>query len=202
MGNDRSADEHRHRQEGNDDVMGFFGNLSELQLADLIEMVSFGAKSGTLLIHGEHGSVVGELIFDDGLLAHAAVGTLRAEHAFYALLAFRQGAFSFDPDARPPIDTPRLQTPRLLMEGMRRLDEISRLRRRLPGNSVLNVGGTGSLEGIIECEIVDFVDSESRAVDSLLRYLMSAGYADEYECLRAICALLERGILIHTSQPE
>jgi hypothetical protein len=112
--------------------MGLKGSLAELPLADLIEMTSLGGKSGRLTLYDEEGAVRGELAFRDGRLVGAVCGELGAEKAFYALLALKDGAFDFDPAGGLDVESCDLPTASLLMEGMRRLDELHRLRCELP----------------------------------------------------------------------
>ena len=76
--------------------------------------------------------MAGVLMFRAGRLVGARSGELTAEKAFYALLGLKTGSFDFDAQAELDEDEVNLSTETLLMEGMRRLDEVYRLRRKLP----------------------------------------------------------------------
>ena len=117
--------------------MGLKGDLGELPLPDLVEMTSVGGKSGRLVLFDEEDAVAGVLMFRSGRLVGAQSGELTAEKAFYALLGLKTGSFDFDPTAELDEDEVNLPTESLLIEGMRRLDETYRLRRRLPAPAVV-----------------------------------------------------------------
>ena len=105
--------------------MGLTGGLGELPLADLVEMTALGSKTGRLTLTDEEGGVAGSLLsFRDGRLVAAACGPLADERGFYALLELKAGSFDFDPQAQLDEETCNLSTESLLMEGMRRIDEI------------------------------------------------------------------------------
>ena len=106
--------------------MGLIGDLGELPLADLVQMTSVGGKTGRLVIFDEEDAVAGVLMFRGGRLVGARSGELTAEKAFYALLGVRTGSFEFDPSAELEEDEVNLPTESLLIEGMRRLDEVYR----------------------------------------------------------------------------
>jgi len=147
--------------------VGLKGDLGELALSDLVEMMSMGDKTGRLVLSDGGGRVAGELAFRDGLLVAASRGSLRGEKAFYALLDMREGTFDFDGDAYVDDESCNLragiQAASLLVEGMRRLDEIQQMRARTVGDVV---------EGIL-------VDGEF----------------DEYDALKAIGRLADSGIV-------
>ena len=124
--------------------MGLKGSLAELPLADLIEMTSLGGKSGRLTLFDEGGAMAGELAFRDGRLVGVLCGELGAEKAFYALLALKNGAFDFDPAAELDDESCNLPIESLLLEGMRRLDELRRLRSDLPAPARVRLLGGGA----------------------------------------------------------
>ena len=116
--------------------MGLTGGLDELALADLVEMTALGSKTGRLTLTDEEGGVAGSLSFRDGRLVAAACGPLADERGFYALLELKAGSFDFDPQAQLDEETCNLSTESLLMEGMRRIDEIRRLRHIMPAPAI------------------------------------------------------------------
>ena len=124
--------------------MGLKGDLGELPLPDLVQMTSVGGKTGRLVLFDEEDVVAGVLMFRGGRLVGAHSGELTAEKAFYALLGLKTGSFDFDPTAEVDEGDVNLPTESLLIEGMRRLDETYRLRRRLPAPAVVRYVGGGS----------------------------------------------------------
>ncbi len=103
---------------------GVAGSLQEMGLPEMVQVLNYGRKTGSLKIRS--GSNSGEIHFVGGLIFNALWATLRGEEAFFAMLGLAEGEFSLDPNFTAPQqvipDTPEA----LLLEGMRRLDEAGR----------------------------------------------------------------------------
>jgi hypothetical protein len=137
--------------------------------------------------------VAGELAFRGGLLVGATCGELSAEKAFYALLALSGGAFDFDPDAELDEGICNLRTESLLMEGMRRLDEIRRLRRLLPAPArVRLIAGEG--QDAVEARVLGYLGPGARHLGDIIEGVLVGGEADEYDALMALQRLTARGV--------
>jgi hypothetical protein len=173
--------------------MGLSGSLTELPFADLIEMTSLGGKTGLLVLSDDKGAVVGKLAFRAGLLVGATCGELSAEKAFYALLALSEGTFDFDPDAELDEGICNLHTESLLMEGMRRLDEIRRLRRLFPAPARVRLIG-GEAQDAMEARVLGYLGPGARSVGDIIDGLLVGGEADEYDALMALQRLTTRGV--------
>jgi len=110
---------------------GLSGHLGMMAMGDLVQTLHAGQKTGFLRIAqpGEPG----EMYFEDGELRHVRVGARTGEIAFFELLERTEGSFSFQAGTR---DLPKEElrgTMALLLDGLRRLDEI---RRRAPAAPV------------------------------------------------------------------
>ena len=174
--------------------MSLKGDLTELPLADLIEMTALGGKSGRLLISASDETVAGRLDFRDGELVDAVCGDLLAEKAFYALLAVREGTFEFDGRATVGEGGEVLPARTLLMEGMRRLDVVDRLRRRLPAPAVVRfLDGTADDEA--EASILAYLGPGSRRLGDIVAGVLVGGSCDEYDALQAIQRLTAHGVV-------
>lgn len=174
--------------------MGLKGRLDELPLADLIEMTSLGGKTGHLTLFDERGAVAGGLTFRDGRLVGAACGELSAEKAFYALLALNNGAFDFESTADLDDESCDLSTQSLLMEGMRRLDELRRLRDELPATARVRLQG-GDAEDELEARVLDYRRRRARVLGTIVDSLLAGGDADEYDALTTLHNLAARGVV-------
>jgi len=174
--------------------MGLTGSLAELPLTALIEMTSLGGKSGRLTLFDEEGAVCGELAFRDGRLVGAVCGELGAEKAFYALLALKEGAFDFDPAAELDDESCNLPTESLLMEGMRRLDELRRLRHELPAQARVRLLG-GEAQDELERRVLGGLGPRARLLGDLVEGLLVGGDADEHDALKALQRLAARGVV-------
>jgi hypothetical protein len=175
--------------------MGLTGGLDELSFTDLVQMTSVGHKTGRLVLYREDGSEAGELWFRRGRLAAARCGALPPEKAFYALLALERGSFSFEKDL--PLDEAEgvdLAVETLLMEGIRRLDELHRLRRRLPATATVRLVGGEPQDGM-EARVLGRLGPGARRLDDLVGGVLLGGDADEHEVLEAIAALAMRKVV-------
>jgi hypothetical protein len=170
--------------------MGLIGDLGELPLPDLVQMTSVGGKTGRLVILDEEDAVAGVLMFRGGRLVGARAGELAGEKAFYALLGVRTGSFDFDPAAELDEDEVNLPTEWLLIEGMRRLDEVFRMRRHLPAPAVVRYLGGGT-DDALEIRVLGYLGPGARAVGDLVDGILVGGDADEYDVLQALTHLAE-----------
>ncbi|HTX70470.1 MAG TPA: DUF4388 domain-containing protein [Thermoleophilia bacterium] len=172
--------------------MGLMGDLGELPLPDLVQMTSVGGKTGRLVLYDEEGAVAGVLMFRGGRLVGARAGELAAEKAFFALLGLKTGSFDFDPQAELEEDEVDLSTESLLIEGMRRLDEVYRLRRRLPAPALVRYRG-GSSDDPLENRVLGYLGPGARTVGDIVEGLLVGGDADEYDALTALFHLAAGG---------
>jgi CheY-like chemotaxis protein len=131
----------RERLERREGRAGFSGSLAEIGIVDLVQTLEMGRKTGALRIAGPAGRQA-TVWFSDGQVVDCESGSLAGEAAFYRLLDWGEGDFvvefgSDDREARI-----RMATRSLLLEGMRRLDELGRLTEQMPPPSaVLEVDG-------------------------------------------------------------
>jgi len=174
--------------------MGLEGTLSELALTDLIEITSLGGKTGVLDVTHPDGTAAGRISFRRGRLTSARYGALEGERAFYALLGMKEGGFTFDPAADPGESSIDLSTGSLLMEAMRRVDEIGGLRVRIPAPARLALLG-GRPDDKVEAMVLGYLGPGARSVGDVVDGALVDGLADEYEVLRAIDRLMQRQVL-------
>jgi CheY-like chemotaxis protein len=109
----------------------FAGDLSDIGVVDLVQTIDVNRKSGIVHIVNRDGRR-GAVFFRDGNVIDAEVGHLAGVDAMYRLFSWSEGRFEveFKPIRRKDvIDMPSAG---LLMEGMRRLDEWTRLLESLP----------------------------------------------------------------------
>ena len=100
---------------------GVSGNLREMGLPELVQVLVQGRKGGKLKIRA--GNDLGEIHFAEGDVVNALWGKLRGEEAFYAMLKLHDGDFGLDPGFKPQGRAIVENAESLLLEGMRRMDE-------------------------------------------------------------------------------
>jgi hypothetical protein len=172
-----------------DGPVGLIGDLGELPLPDLVEMTSIGGKTGRLVLYDEEEAVAGVLMFRGGRLVGARAGELAGEKAFFALLAVTTGTFDFDPTVELDEDEVNLPTESLLIEGMRRLDEVYRMRRRLPAPAVVRFRG-GATEDPLDARVLGYLGPGARRVGDLVDGILVDGDVDEYDVLKSLSRLV------------
>jgi hypothetical protein len=173
--------------------MSFTGTLSELALCDLVEITTLGAKTGVLDVAHADGSPAGRLAFREGALVSASCGALSGARGFYALLALGEGSFVFDPERDPGESADgALPTGSLLMEAMRRVDEIDHLRHALPAATQVAALASDPRD-VVETTVLDCLAPGSLPVSEVVARVVAGGGADDYDVLRALARLRERG---------
>jgi len=103
---------------------GMIGNLSEIPAEALFQILNMNVKTGILTITElPHGTA--RFSFRQGSLIKAKYGSFSGEEAFYEILKESEGRFRFTPGiSSDDFETPEIgYFMKLLMEGMRRLDE-------------------------------------------------------------------------------
>jgi predicted regulator of Ras-like GTPase activity (Roadblock/LC7/MglB family) len=97
------------------------GNLKELSLPSIIQLNC--AEMNTAEVSLNHQGREGVICFAEGAIIHATVGDLVGEEAVYELLTWPEGSFTVETGAVPSQRTISTDWNRLLLEGMRRIDE-------------------------------------------------------------------------------
>ncbi len=109
----------------------FQGDLSQMSVVDLLQTMEMGGKTG--VVHLERGGRTARLFCRHGRIVHAVVDNLVGERAVYRALLWNDGGFRIDfRNALQTQETIQVSTQGLIMEGMRRLDELERLKEQLP----------------------------------------------------------------------
>jgi len=109
------------------------GNLQQIGILDLLQLLSMNRRSGSLSITTQAGA--GEVRLSDGEIVDAVYRRLEGEKALYRLLGESEGVFSFASGAGHSLRRIVLPTRSLLMEGMRHIDETKRMRELLDSES-------------------------------------------------------------------
>jgi len=100
------------------------GSLSQMNVIDLVQSLEMGRKSCLLTLTNEKERC--EMYFTEGQVIHAAYGSLTGDEAVFKVLRWMGGNFQIDFEGKTTVQTTRLRTQGLLMEGLRLLDESRR----------------------------------------------------------------------------
>ena len=110
--------------------MALEGNLQDLSLPNVLQIICLERQRVGITLRRDAES--GVIYFEDGEIIHAAVGRLVGEEAIYQLLTWTEGNFRTTTDVKIERRTIRSRWDQLLMEGMKRLDELERDRAAQP----------------------------------------------------------------------
>ncbi len=167
------------------------GNLAQIPLVDLLQILAMNKKSGRLAIERENEKA--EVALVEGRVVDARMGPAVGEKALFRLLTRREGQFAFVPGKNGVERRIERKLDELLLEGLRQADEVARLLPALPAASdrvELVVAASEIPPGLhpVTAEVVGLLD-RPRAFSELL----DRASASDLETARAVSALLERG---------
>ncbi len=106
-----------------DTVKGFNGSITGLQLPDLIQMNCLSQVTTALYVRKDQRE--GCIFFEDGQITHAQIGAIEGEEALFTILSWSSGSFRFVGGIKAPAVTINTNWEYLLIEGMRKADEMS-----------------------------------------------------------------------------
>ena len=126
--------------------MGLEGNLRDLQLQEVFQLLAHSRKTGNLhilaqlagwraIVGFQGGAIVDALIEALGIVpdqaGHAPCTRQQVESAALELLTWKEGTFRFAPSTSMPDTGVRLNTEVILVEGARRIETWARLSNRI-----------------------------------------------------------------------
>lgn len=174
---------------------GIRGNIDEIGMASLLQMLAQSSRQGTLTV--TRGSEEGVVAFDGGRLRYARLGAARGRKALMRLVAWPEGRFVFHAAVDPldEEDEPA-SLDALLLDAARVLDEAAHAGGPAldPGASFrLDRGALASNGGLSKTEeaVVDLA-----AADFTVRRMLDVIPEDDGEIRRAIGALVEKGVIV------
>ena len=119
-----SAASARAKNQGKYEYVALKGDLSEIGLLDVIQILDNAQKNGKLLISSE--SQDGVIYFNSGRIVNACYQKKTGEQAMYALVGVKGGTFDYQPSDKPFEIVINNSNTNLLLEGLRLLDEENR----------------------------------------------------------------------------
>ncbi len=174
----------------------FAGRVADMPVVDVIQTIEVSRKSGVIQFTGPANRQAA-IYFRDGKVIDAEAGTLQGEDAVYRLLTWNEGEFEVEFRTVRRRESIATSSQGLLMEGMRRLDEWSRLLEQLPPLAHRFEIDAAELAQRLG-EIPDDNNRILRLFDgkrTLLEVIDASDFGD-LECLQAISRLYFEGLLI------
>ena len=105
---------------------GMIGKLDKVSPAELVQAMNVNGQTGTLVVQSGQKSMA--IYFHQGQIGDVVLGDKHGEEAFYEFLTWAKGQFQFDATAKAVAPTSSMDTMGLLLEGMRRIDEATKIR--------------------------------------------------------------------------
>jgi CheY-like chemotaxis protein len=110
----------------------FSGNLRQMKIVDIIQLIEVNHKTGELVFHSPKGKQIGKAFFQNGNLVHAHLGALSGEEAFYGLMEKTDGHFEFFEIYADTVETITIPNMSVLLNGTRLIDEASGIEKIIP----------------------------------------------------------------------
>lgn len=108
------------------------GNLDDTELPETIQFIQSLRKTGQLALERGGTRQSAGISFIEGRVVHAYCPPLTGEACFHHLLTWNTGRYIFLPNAPANERSIDRDTNALLLDGLRRLDELARCLERLP----------------------------------------------------------------------
>jgi pSer/pThr/pTyr-binding forkhead associated (FHA) protein len=174
------------------------GNIEEIPLPDLLQLLSTSRKSGVLVLRSEWGT--GRLYLRKGQIYFANVDEsfdVSPRKAVFRMLTWDKGLFELEPpDDRTVMEELQDSTEGLLMEGMRQLDEFRELSSKLPPFEAIV-----SIPHPLAPRLRDLKPNELDLMQTALseatvQQIIDQSPQTDLDTAQALLSLLERGYLI------
>ncbi len=170
------------------------GGLSQLPLADLLQILSVNRRTGRLVLSNGH--LRGEIHLANGRPVNARTGEVEGDKALFRLLSWKEGQFAFAPGQAPARTKIERSMEDALLEGARQSDERERLTGNLPPLAQLFGLSEAAAEPVephpVTAAVLDALQKPTSLSD-----VLDLVDAPDLDVLSAIGALIERGVIRH-----
>jgi pSer/pThr/pTyr-binding forkhead associated (FHA) protein len=174
------------------------GNIEEIPLPDLLQLLSTSRKSGVLVLRSEWGT--GRLYLRKGQIYFANVDEsfdVSPRKAMFRMLTWVKGLFELEPpDDRTVMEEIQDSTEGLLMEGMRQLDEFRELSPKLPPfEAIVSIPRPlGPRLRDLKPQELDLM--QSALDEATVQQIIDQSPQTDLDTAQALLSLLERGYLV------
>lgn len=173
---------------------GFSGNLTEMNLVDLIQTLELGKKSAVLKL--KHNSTIGMVYVKDGDVIDASLPDLSPDDALMRMFTWTIGNFYVD---ITPVDREKsVQTSNkdLINIGLRRLNEWNQIKEGLPPiNTVVMKTQINSYDELSEEEVEMISSLEEK---KYIYDIIEKSNLDDVKALEVMRSLYQKGYLQET----
>jgi hypothetical protein len=173
--------------------MALCGTLDDFNFAEVLQLMNLTRKTGTLTVR--RGPQQAVLHLREGQVIDAVFGDTEGQQVIYQLLGWDQGQFELTRSQASVVRTIHDRTENLIMEGVRRVDELNQLQKEFPHmGSVLRktAQAADAFEQLSqeECTILSMVDARRDAAT-----IMRDSGMEPLKVASAISRFIELGIV-------
>lgn len=185
------ANEHQSQPE-----KGFSGNLTEMNLVDLIQTLELGKKSAVVKL--THHASTGLVYLKNGEVIDATLNSLPPDQALLRMFTWTVGAFAVEMNSIERERTIKRSNKELIAVGLRRINEWEQIKENLPAlNTVVMKTDLNNYQGLTEEEqhLLATVDKKSMIYEMIQR-----SHTDDIKALEIVKSLLKKGYLKETDE--
>jgi hypothetical protein len=113
----------------------FSGSLSQFKIIDIMRLLTSEGKTGVLNL--QRGKEKGEIYTTKGALVHAICKDGIGEEAVFVMLTWADGTFNFTPNVMSEEKTIEKNTPALLEEKIKQLEEWRQIKEIIPSQDIV-----------------------------------------------------------------
>jgi len=113
----------------------FSGSVSQFKVIDVVKLLTSEGKTGVLNL--QRGKEKGEIYVDKGTLVHAICKDGVGEEAIFAILTWTDGNFNFTPNVTIEEKSIEKDTPLLLKEEIKQLEEWKQVKEIIPSQDLV-----------------------------------------------------------------
>ncbi len=113
----------------------FAGSLTQFKVLDIVRLLSSEGKTG--LLNLQRGKEKGEIYVNKGTLVHAICKDGVGEEAVFAILTWADGNFNFNPNVTSDEKTIDKNTPSLLEEKIKQLEEWQQIKEIISSRDIV-----------------------------------------------------------------
>jgi hypothetical protein len=167
------------------------------RLGEVAVRLGYASEAQVAEAAKQHGSAVGKALVELGHLDSNALYKVLHEHVaqvFHALLLCRTGSFALvDEDPPQPLAPLTVSTQSLLMDGIRRIDELSLFRARIPGAGAVLRRRDGARPVTLrpsEIALLGLVDGRRTVAE-----IATGAHLNEFDATKILFHLAEAGLV-------
>jgi hypothetical protein len=154
--------------------MSLIGTLEDVRIADVLQVLANGRKSGVLTVMDEGRQTL--LRFHRGAVVHASAGRLIGDEAVVDLFGWKRGQLAFVPEERSVPPNVTMGVDALIVEGLRIGETFHRMNELVSSDHVVFRLGPGPADpsvrhpiGATEWQVVRLLDG-ARGVGEVVEH--------------------------------